>query len=117
MQAYCAAAHVTWQAAAVQLRSFTGGRLRGQPLYRSVTLHGAAAQANTLAALDCLGTGAVAGDSLVFGFSGHGAPGSAEGGGHALLPCDFRTVRLALLHRFWGLRKLAVPRPGHDHWL
>ena len=86
----------------MQLQCFTGVRLGGQPLYRWMTLHGAATQANILAALDCLGTGAAAGDSLVFGFSGHGAPGSAERGGPALLPCDFRTVCLAMVKSLWG---------------
>ena len=83
-----------------------------------------------MAALDCLGGGAAAGDSLVFGFSGHGAPGSAEAGGNALLPCDFRTVRLALRWEAAGFRsgphlwlfvalqgELAVFCPGLQHWL
>ncbi|KAK9826757.1 hypothetical protein WJX81_006172 [Elliptochloris bilobata] len=46
-------------------------------------------KANILAALDWLVAVAAAGDSLVFGFCGHGVPGFAEGGAHALLPCDF----------------------------
>ena len=96
----------------MQLRPFTGVRLGGQPLYRWLTLHGAATQANILAALDCLGAGAAAGDSLVFGFSGHGAPGSAEGGGPALLPCDFRTVCLAMAKSLPGVWQCPVLRRG-----
>lgn len=46
-----------------------------------------------MAALEWLAAGAAAGDSLVFSFSGHGAPGFARG--HALLPCDFSKVREA----------------------
>jgi len=53
----------------------------------------AAPQANLLAALEWLVADAAPGDSLVFGFSGHGTSGAADAGGAALLPCNYRKAR------------------------